>query len=134
MERKSIALLMLAIVAILGATMAAGCTTSDTAAKTYNDSNNNSTVTVKGGETFNISLAENPTTGYSWNVSVTSGLSIVNDTYLPSNTSLVGAGGLRVWQLKATGTGDQEFNAIYKRSWEPLFGNETTYRLAVKIA
>jgi len=99
----------------------------------YNQSNNNTTVNVKNGENFTITLEENPSTGYAWNASVTSGLTIVNSTYLPSNTTLVGAPGLREWRITANGTGDQKFSAIYKRSWEPTFGNETAYNLNVTV-
>jgi inhibitor of cysteine peptidase len=90
-------------------------------------------VNVKNGETFTVYLEENLSTGYSWNVSVTSGLIIVNDTYLPPNTTLLGAAGLHEWRINATGTGVQNFSAIYRRPFEPVLGNETTFVLNVNV-
>jgi inhibitor of cysteine peptidase len=101
--------------------------------KVLDDRNNTQTITIKSGETFQIELSENPSTGYAWNISATPGLTIVKDTFVPPSGGLVGAGGQHVWQVEATGTGDQQLTAIYKRSWEPTFGNETTYSLNIKI-
>jgi predicted secreted protein len=30
-------------------------------------------------------------------------------------------------------TGDQKFSAIYKRSWEPVTGNETAYSVNIRV-
>jgi predicted secreted protein len=30
-------------------------------------------------------------------------------------------------------TGDQKFSAIYKRSWEPVTGNETAYNVNIRV-
>jgi predicted secreted protein len=29
--------------------------------------------------------------------------------------------------------GDQKFSAIYKRSWEPVTGNETAYSVTIRV-
>jgi inhibitor of cysteine peptidase len=99
----------------------------------FNQSDNNRTVSVNSGKSFTVTLEENPSTGYAWNVSVTSGLTIVNDTYLPPNTTLVAVPGLHEWRVLVNGTGDQKFNGTYKRPQEPLTGNETTYVLNLKV-
>lgn len=154
MDRKSLALSGIAIIAIAGMVMVSACTTTVTPSATpsasptatpsatpspgtmaaFNQSDNNKTVNVKSGETFTVTLEENPSTGYAWNISVTSGLTIINDTYLPTNTSLVGAGGLHEWQVEATDTGDQQFSGIYMRPQAPIDGNETAYVLKVNVA
>jgi inhibitor of cysteine peptidase len=157
MIQKSFILFGLVLVIIAGMIMVSACTSSVTPTATpvatptaapsatplppvsnnttaaYNVSDNNKTVSVKNGESFKVTLEENPSTGYGWNASVTSGLTLVNSTYLPPNTTLVGAPGLREWQVMANGTGDQQFSAVYKRSWEPTFGNETAYVLNVTV-
>jgi inhibitor of cysteine peptidase len=149
MVPKSFALFGLAAVIIIGTIMVSACTGTVTPTATpavtptatpspgtmavFNQSDNNKTVEIKNGETFKVILDENPSTGYSWNVSVTSGLTIVNDTYLPPVTDLLGVSGMHEWHVKATGTGDQQFSGVYKRPWEPVFGNETTYVLNVKV-
>ncbi|MCK9277218.1 MAG: protease inhibitor I42 family protein [Methanoculleus sp.] len=99
----------------------------------FNETNNNETVTLPTGSKIIISLAENPTTGYSWNVTSARGLSYVNDTFFEPETGLVGAGGVHEWQYLAAEKGAAEFSAIYKRPWENVTGNETTFAMAFTI-
>lgn len=99
----------------------------------FNETNNNETVTLPTGSKIIISLAENPTTGYSWNVTSARGLSYVNDTFFEPETGLVGAGGVHEWQYLAAEKGAAEFSAIYKRSWENVTENETTFAMAFTI-
>jgi inhibitor of cysteine peptidase len=91
------------------------------------------TKTMAVGTSFMVMLQENPTTGYSWNVSVTSGLNITNDTYIPPTSGLAGAGGIHTWSVLTTKTGIQEFSGIYMRPWENVTGNETSYLLKVNV-
>ncbi len=99
----------------------------------FNETNNNETVTLPVGSEITISLEENPTTGYSWNVTSSAGLEYVNDTYIAPETELVGAGGVHVWQYLAAEEGTAEFSAIYKRPWEETTGNETAFSMAFTI-
>ncbi len=99
----------------------------------FNETNNNETVTLPVGSEITISLEENPTTGYSWNVTSSAGLEYVNDTYIAPETELVGAGGVHVWQYLAAEEGTAEFSAIYKRPWEETTGNETAFSMAFVI-
>jgi len=99
----------------------------------FNETNNNETVTLPVGSEITISLDENPTTGYSWNVTSSAGLEYVNDTYIAPETGLVGAGGVHVWQYLAAEGGTAEFSAIYKRPWEETTGNETAFSMAFTI-
>jgi inhibitor of cysteine peptidase len=102
-------------------------------ASTVGAGDNGKTITVNEGASIKISLDENPTTGYSWNETATSGLSIVDSKYVSSNSGLVGAGGVHEWTIKATGKGMQQFTAIYKRPWEPTAGNETTFTINISV-
>ncbi len=99
----------------------------------YNESDNNKTVALALGSPFIVRLDENPTTGYSWNVSVTGGLNITDDTFIPPTSGLIGAGGIHTWSMLTTKTGLQEFSGVYMRSWENKTGNETTYMLKVNV-
>ncbi len=99
----------------------------------FNETNNNETVTLPVGSEITISLDENPTTGYSWNVTSSAGLEHVNDTYIAPETGLVGAGGVHVWEFLAAEEGSAEFSAIYKRPWENETGDETTFSMAFII-
>jgi predicted secreted protein len=82
-----------------------------------------------------IQLAENPTTGYSWNATVTSGLTIIDDAYepYPQSRGMVGAGGTHFWILSGTAAGEQKFSAIYMRPWENVTGSEDTFVLNVLV-
>lgn len=101
----------------------------------YNESANNSTVTVSTGKEFVIELRENPTTGYSWNATVTPGLLIVNDIYTMDTTAqgMVGVGGTHSWMLKGSETGPQQFRATYMRPWENVTGSEEKFILNVNV-
>jgi inhibitor of cysteine peptidase len=101
--------------------------------KVYTESADGSTITVPLNGTFMVKLLENPTTGYTWDVSVTPGLTIVNDTYIAPVTTLVGAGGSHVWDVKAIKTGQQKFSGVYKHSWENTTANDTTFALMVNV-
>ena len=103
-------------------------------AASFDETYNGHTVQAETGTTFNVSLSENPTTGYTWNWTLTPGLELVNDTYAANESGLIGAGGVHTWVLKMTGNDTQTFSAIEKRSWEPVIGNETTYSLNVTPA
>ncbi len=98
----------------------------------YGTGDNGKTISTSDGSKFIIRLEENPTTGFAWNESVTSGLTIVDSKYI-SGGNMPGAGGIHEYTIKASGKGQQQFSAIYKRSWEPTTGNETKYLLTVSV-
>jgi len=87
---------------------------------TYAGSDNGKAITVKSGETFTVKLDENPTTGYSWNMTVGDGLKVVSDRYVANKTGLIGSGGYHVWTIQATKAGTYQIKGVYKRPWEPL--------------
>jgi inhibitor of cysteine peptidase len=102
---------------------------------TIGESQNGATVYVNRTADITLKLNENPTTGYRWNLTATPGLVMVNDTFVPSDTTgkLVGSGGTRIWEMNAAGTGTQIINVVYMRSWEPVTGNETTFSMTVIV-
>ncbi|MDD1710787.1 MAG: protease inhibitor I42 family protein [Methanoregulaceae archaeon] len=102
----------------------------------YNETANNTTAKIPlGSGGLIVRLAENPSTGYSWNATVTSGLTIVDDAYEPNPASqgMVGAPGTHYWILSGTATGQQKFSAIYMRPWENVTGTEDTFVLNVIV-
>jgi inhibitor of cysteine peptidase len=100
-----------------------------------NDTQNNATVSMTKGNFITVRLAENPTTGFQWNLTTTPGLSIVSDEYVPSDTSgkLVGSGGTHIWNISTGMTGNQKVYAVYKRPWEPIAGNETFFSMTILV-
>jgi predicted secreted protein len=104
--------------------------------KVYNETANGTTVKIPlGTGGCIVRLAENPTTGYAWNATVTAGIAIVNDTYVqdPLSQGMVGAGGTHSWTLAGTAAGEQKFSAVYKRSWENVTGSEDTFVLNILV-
>ncbi len=91
--------------------------------------------TMPLNDTINIYLKENPTTGFQWNATVTSGLRIENDTYVPDpvKPGVAGSGGMHYWLVRGIAKGNQTFDAIYMRSWEPVTGNESRYTMNIQV-
>jgi inhibitor of cysteine peptidase len=139
---------MLILVACIAVT---GCTSADdqgSAEKTvdpstppaevYNitDADAGKTIAVAEGSLIYVMLEENPTTGFEWNATVSEGISILSDNFETSDTSgqVVGAGGIRTWELVVSETGTQEFSAVYKRPWEETTGDEDTFEVTFTVA
>ncbi|NLA99853.1 MAG: protease inhibitor I42 family protein [Methanomicrobiales archaeon] len=99
----------------------------------FTEADNNKAVTLPVGSEIVISLDENPTTGYSWNLTSTRGLQYVSDTFIPPKTQLVGAGGVHVWQYRAAEKGSAEFSAINIRPWEETPISEGTFSMTFTI-
>ncbi|RPJ54243.1 MAG: hypothetical protein EHJ95_00605, partial [Methanobacteriota archaeon] len=100
----------------------------------FDMTNNNETYSVPVGSQIKLSLPENPTTGYSWNLSVSSGLTINGDDYVANTTGpIVGAGGVHVWNMTAKTAGTQTITGVYRQQFDPLPGNETTFRLTLNV-
>ena len=102
-------------------------------ANVFTEDNNGSTVQLATGDTFQVKLNENPTTGYQWTLETTDGLEIMNDNFLPPATGLVGAGGIHEWDIKATASGTQQVTGVYSRSWETLTDSEQRFVLTVEV-
>lgn len=71
-----------------------------------------------------ITLQENPTTGYSWNVKMDKDgiLKLESDEYKSNDTSgnIAGAGGEHVWVFKGLSKGDVVITFSYYRPWEDV--------------
>jgi inhibitor of cysteine peptidase len=97
---------------------------------------NGATTSLDLSRTITLRLPENPSAGYVWDLMVTPGLKVTNDTFYPSDTSgsMVGAGGTRVWTITAMSPGEQKIQAIYKHPWEPVTGKENTFSMTIKVS
>lgn len=104
--------------------------------KVYGTNANGTTVTLKKGEALRVSLPENPSTGYSWDLSLSDGLYLVSDQYIRDDTGIrrVGAGGIHTWDIRATGIGLQQINGVYRRPWEVNAAPEKTYALNIHVS
>ncbi len=102
---------------------------------TFTEKDNGRSGDITQNTRFAVVLAENPTTGFMWNATLSSGLELQSSDYQKDDvpSGLVGAGGNRTWVIVAKDTGDQKFSAIYRRSWENVTGNETMYSVTIKV-
>jgi predicted secreted protein/putative hemolysin len=101
---------------------------------TFTEADNGKTEDITQNTQFAVVLSENPSTGFAWNATLSPGLELQSDTYNADATAgRVGAAGTHTWILLAKDPGDQKFSAIYKRSWEPVTGNETAYSVNIRV-
>jgi predicted secreted protein/putative hemolysin len=101
---------------------------------TFTEADNGKTGNVTQNTQFAVVLAENPSTGFAWNATLSPGLELQSDNYKnDASTDRPGAAGTHTWVMVAKVTGDQKFSAIYKRSWEPVTGNETAYSVNIRV-
>jgi predicted secreted protein/putative hemolysin len=102
---------------------------------TFTENDNGRSGNITQNTRFAVVLAENPTTGFMWNATLSEGLELQSSDYLQddAHAGIVGAGGKRTWVILAKDLGDQKFSAIYRRSWENVTGNETTYSVTINV-
>lgn len=102
-----------------------------------NENDANSTVEMKSGDTLEITLKANPTTGYQWVItSVDSSLLINTDTeYKTSQTSrkIVGSGGKSIFRFKAKKSGKTDLRLIYHQPFEKNIPPVKTFQLTVIV-
>jgi inhibitor of cysteine peptidase len=106
------------------------------------------TIRLKKGEDFTLNLRGNPTTGFSWELNLSKGLSILSDHYtsdiVPPGDE--GYGGTYSWVIQATSPGNQLVKGIYKqpwekttvaykrpRNWEKIIGTDVQFILDVEV-
>jgi len=90
---------------------------------------------IAQGTRFAVQLRENPTTGFGWDATVSAGLEIQSSDYQQDKAAegMVGVGGTRTWVIVAKDLGTQTFSATYRRSWEPVTGDETAYGVNINV-
>jgi len=96
---------------------------------------NDGIVTIPKGTSFNIQLEENPSTGYSWEMTYPEFFELQCEKYVPNFVSegIVGAGGTHSWSLYANTLGTFEIKGVYKRSWEQQCIDDMTFELTVIV-
>jgi inhibitor of cysteine peptidase len=110
-------------------------TVSAPAAFAFTAAENNGTVNVSVGTQLALTLDENPTTGFSWELELSSGLSVVSDSYqtTPGREGMPGAGGTHTWTIEATTAGTQTIAGYYSRPWENPPVDAETFMLTVEV-
>jgi inhibitor of cysteine peptidase len=121
---KSISFLLLALVLLAGCTQASATTTPTLApistAETPNSlpepTDPTELITVKAGETFDLVLPSNSSTGYRWKVvdPLAEGVvQFVAQDYIPERPILAGSGGVDVWTFRGAGADETTITLGY---------------------
>jgi len=82
---------------------------------------NGRTVAVGPGTAIAVTLASNPSTGYSWKLVAGDGrvVHLLSHHYVPPKKALPGAGGSEVWRFVARVRGSVSIVLAYLRPWQP---------------
>lgn len=83
------------------------------------------------GDSFEISLGENPTTGFRWKMHAGAEpvCNLTEDEFQPGR--LPGAGGIHRWRFLATQTGETTIGLSLERSWR--HGPEPAKRFSLRV-
>lgn len=82
-----------------------------------NDQDLGRTVEVKAQSVVTVRLDENPSTGYRWSVETAEGLEMAGDSFERAGDAF-GAGGVRVFQFRASEAGSHRLSLRKWRDWE----------------
>jgi inhibitor of cysteine peptidase len=130
---------IMAVLLLIIAIFLSGCVEEETQNQyVFTEADNGRTVSFENGTIFYLNLSENPSTGYSWEIELSPGLTLINSTYSEKQVSedakpLLGASGLRTWKIKADSKGNKQIKGIYKRSWEEETGTEDNFTLNLEV-
>lgn len=88
------------------------------------------TLTYKVGQQFTITKDSNASTGYSWQIQTSPGLTYIGkDTKL--NCENPGCGATETWKFIGTTIGNYQIRATYSRSWEKEVPEPTIYNVKI---
>lgn len=105
----------------------------------FTETDNGTSATFENETLFYLKLSENPTTGFSWQLELSEGLSLLEDEYIQDEPpegmeqEIAGLGGAHIWKIKAIAEGDQHIKGIYKRPWEKETGEEALFVLDIEV-
>jgi inhibitor of cysteine peptidase len=84
------------------------------------DSDQGKTIEAYRGDSIIIRLAENPATGYRWEISETDNhlVDFQSSDYLNPSKTVIGRGGTRIFRFKALSNGTDKIQIKLRRAWE----------------
>lgn len=103
----------------------------------HNHTSSGQTIHLQTGQKFEISLPENPTTGFRWSL-VSSGepaCEALDDLYEPPDPEAQAHGqeGNHYWRFEAARTGHGKIELAYRRSWEQAGNAARRFTLDVNV-
>jgi predicted secreted protein len=97
-----------------------------------NQAQNGGAVSAAAGDTVVLRLAENPTTGYRWQLDSATGLMLSADEF-SSVSAAPGAGGERRLCFVAPAPGTFQIQASLRRAWEAGAAPQAQFRVTVQV-
>jgi len=100
-----------------------------------NESANGQEIHLHTHQRFEISLRENPTTGFRWSL-ISNGepaCKALDDTYEPPDIHAHGQEGMHYWRFEAAQTGHGKIELVYLRSWEHAGNAARRFTLDVRV-
>jgi inhibitor of cysteine peptidase len=126
-HRASVGAIVVFLIVALAAVTATGCSSASAAGGPLKltDTDTGKTFTVKAGDTIQVTLSGNATTGYSWIATLgDKDAALLTQEGEPvyveeaADEMVVGAGGTYTFTVKATAPGQATLKLVYQRSWE----------------
>jgi len=132
---------LLALLAATGSLVACGGSSGGASAspgpgaRVYTETASGTTIAAKVGDRITVTLKENPTTGYKWEMKLGPGLMLVIGTFFGPSFSpsppVMGAGGTRTWVVKVDKPGSTTLTGIYARPWESASKSAASFSLTI---
>jgi inhibitor of cysteine peptidase len=100
----------------------------------YSERDAGAQVALHCGESFEVRLPENPTTGYQWRLSEVdvAKLEVIRDEFHAPTSPATGASGQHVWVFLAQASGASVLRITYLRRWQSA-SPAKTFTLDVSI-
>lgn len=91
--------------------------------------------TFAAGETFEICLGENPTTGHRWRIDFKAPavVALIGDHFEAGGAGLPGAGGVHRWLFRAESPGTERLAFSYRRPWDENAAPARTFAVLIRV-
>jgi predicted secreted protein len=115
--------------------LASACSPARSDMLVLTEDNAGQTVEVQQGQTFQISLEGNLTTGYNWVLAPQDPVLLEQqgDPEYKAANNLVGSPGTITFTMRAVSPGKTTLHFDYKRPWEETTSPEKTYEVTVSV-
>lgn len=129
------------VIVALVAMVASGCGSASASEEPLKltETDNGKAFSVKTGDTVEVAIAGNPTTGYEWIADLSSDDVAVlepagDPVYQPdtADETVVGSGGIYTFTFKAVAAGEATLRLVYERSFEDVEPIQT-FEVAVTV-
>jgi len=97
------------------------------------EESNGSRIDLPNGETLELCLSENRTTGYKWVLESSSDVCVLlNDSFQPGHAP--GEPGKHCWQFRAERAGSGAIELSYRRTWSAEKAAARAFKLTIEVS